>query len=464
MYMYTAVIVEPRRHRALSFVLKNYLHNLSNEWNIMLFHGTDNIGFIKGIMTNNLTPEESTRIVLKNLDVSNLESNDYNKLLTSVEFYEKIPTETILIFQTDSMIIPKNKDTINEFLKFEYVGAPWPSHLHWPTKYDYIGNGGLSLRKKSKMIEIIKKNGFCKENEDGYFADKKNGLLKPDYETAKRFAMETVFSEHAFGCHSPWKYQDKKVLFEFCPEIECLNNLQGVNEKRVFITFGAGGQNYIDSGNRLLKQCSQLGLFDKTILYTDADLKEDSEFWSKHGQFIESNSRGFGYWLWKPWIIKKTMATMQDGDILVYADAGCEIDITKGHILQKLFDEIKTKYIIGSKTCYEKSWTKMDLIMHLNMVDHPLLDIRQHQATTNIYRVCSTVRNFVNDWYEIGCNYHLIDDSPSVSPNLDVFIEHRHDQSIFSLLSKKMGIYDCRPLDQAILIKRNKTGKSMINA
>lgn len=452
--MYTAVIAEPRKHRALSFVLKNYLQNLSNEWNILLFHGTDNIEFINNIMTNELTCEESGRIVLENLNVDNLDNGDYNKLLTSVEFYEKIPTETILIFQTDAMIIGKNKETINEFLQYDYVGAPWSRYLNWSSKYDYIGNGGFSLRKKSKMIEVIKTKGLNTENEDGYFADKKNGLYKPDYETAKRFSIETVFCENAFGCHSPWKHINNNQLFESYPEIQTLYKLQFGSKH--FITFGAGGQNYINAGERLIKQADKCDVFSKTILYTDVDLKQNTEFWSKHQVFIESNIRGYGYWLWKPWIIKKTMETMQNNDILVYADAGCEIDMTNTSLLNQLMSDMNTKYIIGSKTCYENSWTKMDLIYELGMLNDPSLDTRQYQATTNMYRVCDVVRDFVNQWYETACNYHLIDDSPSVSQNLDVFIEHRHDQSIFSLLSKKMNIYDCQPIDQVILIKRNR--------
>jgi hypothetical protein len=44
------------------------------------------------------------------------------------------------------------------------------------------------------------------------------------------------------------------------------------------------------------------------------------------------------------------------------------------------------------------------------------------------------------------CNYHLIDDTPSKSPNFTEFIEHRHDQSILSLLTKlyDMNIYFCK--------------------
>ena len=53
----------------------------------------------------------------------------------------------------------------------------------------------------------------------------------------------------------------------------------------------------------------------------------DKEFWKKNGDFIEKNKRGYGYWLWKSYIIKKTMDMMKDGDILLYLDSGCEINI-----------------------------------------------------------------------------------------------------------------------------------------
>ena len=76
-----------------------------------------------------------------------------------------------------------------------------------------------------------------------------------------------------------------------------------------FITFGShnGGvhSNYIDAATRLANQVKELKLFDEIIVYTGYNLKEDTEFWNKHSEFILNNRRGFGYWIWKPYIIKK---------------------------------------------------------------------------------------------------------------------------------------------------------------
>jgi len=229
-----------------------------------------------------------------------------------------------------------------------------------------------------------------------------------------------------------------------------------------FITFGGGGQNYIDAGNRLIKQALNLNLFDEVKLYTDKDLIDDIDFWSKHKDFILNNKRGYGYWLWKPYVIKKTMEQMKEDDILLYLDCGCELNELKIQNLINFFNYIKTDYIIGTLAGLEKEWNKMDLLKYLNMENDYSLDINQRQAGTNMFLVCEKVINLVNEWYNISCIYNLIDDSNSISKNFDCFKEHRHDQSIFSLLTKKYNIYSTKNLHDCIYCIRNTTSISKI--
>jgi hypothetical protein len=199
--IYTAVIVEPREHKAIEFVLRNFINNLSNEWNFILFHGNENEQFIKNIIDNKFS-EFKNRITLINLNVNNLTIEDYNKLLVSKEFYEKIPTEIILIFQTDTIICEDSKLLINDYLKYDYVGAPW-NHLEMK-----VGNGGLSLRRKSKMIEIIEKCEYKENtNEDLFFSDNCENIYVniPLSDDAKHFSVETVYEKDSFGVHKPWR-------------------------------------------------------------------------------------------------------------------------------------------------------------------------------------------------------------------------------------------------------------------
>ena len=231
--------------------------------------------------------------------------------------------------------------------------------------------------------------------------------------------------------------------------------------KKVFITFGAGGQNFIDAGNRLIRQAKSTGYFDELILFTDKNLKDDEEFWSQHSEFISNNKRGYGYYIWKSYIIKKTMATMKNGDILMYLDAGCEIGGSLQNEMPKYFDYVKEDKLIGTRVCIEREWNKMDLLMHLDMLNSPLIHTPQHQAGVLLFLICAETKNLVNLWYETSCDYHLIDDSPSVHRNLPCFREHRHDQSIFSLLTKKYGIFSRKNLLCVYVIK-NRTGEERI--
>lgn len=229
-----------------------------------------------------------------------------------------------------------------------------------------------------------------------------------------------------------------------------------------FITFGAGNQDFIDAGHRLAGQATSTGKFDSVRLFTDMDLRDDLEFWSKHSEFILKNRRGYGYWIWKPYIIKKTMDGLADGDILLFLDAGCEIDIRFAKLFDKLFEIVKTDSIIGSQVCIERRWNKMDLLVELDMLEDRHMIGMQRQSGTNMFYVCDKTRELVRRWYELACNYHFIDDSPSVLPNFPDFREHRHDQSVFSLLTKKMDLYSKQGFGPVIKIYRNRTGISKL--
>lgn len=216
MSAYTAVIVEPRKHPALSFVLQNFVSHLPDGWKILIFHGNQNKEFVQDILVT-LPPRFLKPI---ELDIDNLTIKQYNAILMSSAFYKCIPTETMLIFQTDTLIL--EPQLLHTFLSYDYVGAPWSS--------GGVGNGGLSLRKKSKMITITQIVKPFHENEDIYFSMQPLvPLQKPSFEEAKQFAVETVFYQKPFGIHVPWKYlnmNEMNALIEKYPAIQQLQTLQ----------------------------------------------------------------------------------------------------------------------------------------------------------------------------------------------------------------------------------------------
>ena len=233
--------------------------------------------------------------------------------------------------------------------------------------------------------------------------------------------------------------------------------------KLFFITFGSHNH-YKNAAVRLARQAQSFNLFTNIIAYTGDYLKSDIFFWNQHGDFINTHSRGFGYWLWKPYLIKKTMNQLEDGDILLYLDCGCELDIREKEHLHYYMEAVKKEKLIGCDTyCMEQMWNKQDLMDTLNMNENKHMLSSQREAGALLILVCEETRDLVNQWYELGCTYHNIDDSPSISSNFIGFKEHRHDQSIFSLLAKKYNLVSAINLkDHCIKYIRNRTGYSQL--
>jgi hypothetical protein len=232
-----------------------------------------------------------------------------------------------------------------------------------------------------------------------------------------------------------------------------------------FITFGSHS-NYIQAGKRLYNQALSLQLFHKQQLYTFIDLQKDDEFYEKNSEFILHNKRGCGYWLWKPYLIHKNLKSMKNGDILLYLDCGCELNVRNKNNIINLIQLVKQHKIITSYTHIEENWNKMDLVLSLKIINsRKLLTTPQKEAGAIIMLVCDETRKLVKDWYELAIsnNYHFIDDSPSIKQNIPTFREHRHDQSIFSLLVKQHGLCNWINIRKYITYNRNISGKSHLN-
>jgi hypothetical protein len=233
--------------------------------------------------------------------------------------------------------------------------------------------------------------------------------------------------------------------------------------KLIFMTFGSHNE-YIDAANRLVIQARSFKLFSEFFLYTGNYLMTDPFFWNQHGEFVTKNKRGCGYWIWKSYLLKKKMGELQDGDVIMYLDSGCELDIQEKTYLLHYIEQVKQDKLICCDTeCKEQEWTKQDLIYLLNMNYDSCLQSSQREAGALLFYVCPETRSFVNQWYDLCCSYNNIDDTPSILPNNEMFKEHRHDQSIFSLLTKKYNFNSSNNLKKkCIKYIRNRTKFSFL--
>jgi hypothetical protein len=238
-YKYKAIIIEPRKHKALEFVLNNILECLSNDWGIVFFCGINNYDYSTHIV-NKLNTLFDNRILLIKLEIENLDGKSYSKLLaTKTIIYDYIDTEYFLVFQTDPMMFKSNCHLMNNFLNkgYDYVGAPWLVCEYQPTKNrSFIGNGGFSLRKTETMLKIIANYAWDENNEwheDLFFTKPYEDITlnKPSYSDALTFCVDEVPHSITMACHNFWRhphvYEHMKSHY---PECEILKNLQCIEE------------------------------------------------------------------------------------------------------------------------------------------------------------------------------------------------------------------------------------------
>lgn len=233
-----AVIIEPRRHKAIEFVLQKFCEALPEDWSILFFHGNKNLSFVRTILEKHVLLKR--RVILINLGIDNLTTREYSRLLSkrSCIYDHLLETDYFLIFQTDSLIFKQNIALLDYFIDggYDYVGSPWLICNYQPTRdRDFIGNGGFSLRKTKTMLHILDTYD-CDENDQGHMEDlffttrfEKISVKKPSYEMAMKFGVDEVFSPITLGCHKPWvncpQYTEFKNIY---PDCEILQSLQDV--------------------------------------------------------------------------------------------------------------------------------------------------------------------------------------------------------------------------------------------
>lgn len=227
-----------------------------------------------------------------------------------------------------------------------------------------------------------------------------------------------------------------------------------------FITFANTDSNF--SQERIIFEAKRMDIFNNITFYTEKDF--DEEFMNRCGKEFQQFRRGYGYWSWKPYIIKKELEKVNDGDVVVYADSGCMFKRKNRKILKEWINIVKNSESGVLSPCYgpyiEHDWTRGDLYDYINKTyNKNNVDIFdkavQCGCGISLYMKNAKCVDFVNQWYDVMTNhFHLCTDEPSSVPNHPNFRENRHDQSVFSMLSK---IYNIETIETAkgILDKEN---------
>lgn len=216
----------------------------------------------------------------------------------------------------------------------------------------------------------------------------------------------------------------------------------------MFVTFGAGLPNWRGAARRLGRQAEDSGFFSQVRVYTERELTRDHpDFMLQHRAILTSRVRGFGYWIWKPFLIWKSLEYARTSGLagVTYLDAGCELNLRSDDARKRLLayrrlalkNGVFAMHLVG---CSERQWSRLDVLNHFGL-SQPQRGSPQVQGTPMFPSSDGAVA-FARAWFEacVQDDYFLVRDAMPGELQDPEFCDHRHDQSVFSGMIKQQQI------------------------
>ena len=230
-------------------------------------------------------------------------------------------------------------------------------------------------------------------------------------------------------------------------------------------------------------QACNIPLFDEVLAYSPKDLPD-----SILNHPLMKYKRGGGYWVWKPYLIWKTLQDYPEGTKIFYMDAGCSV--YPGREWCEYFDALDNyDTILFQYDSIIPSWEKhfgqcSSSICHwtkrytLDFFDSYLgnTDYHHYNKVEGGYIFIKGKNNpFIKEWLSLTLDNPqlIIDPNDKEANNQYEFFcgYHRHDQTIVTPLAFKYSttktvkvlrdVFDEHPVSKVIRSSRNHITKSM---
>lgn len=238
------------------------------------------------------------------------------------------------------------------------------------------------------------------------------------------------------------------------------------------ITFADGSQDYREAGARLIASSNAFDCIDFRRSFSQKDLGPD--YADLYAEKVRLAPIGLGYFSWKPYLVSTYLSKMDDHDVLVYIDSGCELN-HKG--LPRFHDYLSMTSNHGALS-FElahpfRYWTKKHLLLTEAYPQH-------HYRNMLVGGIFFLQKNshslkFALDWLNLSSfkgGETLIDPEPG-EVQIKGFRAHRHDQSTLSAAAFNNHLHKIKDetyfpywsdgLQHPILAVRNRTGSATID-
>ncbi|KAL8939524.1 MAG: hypothetical protein Q9216_003310 [Gyalolechia sp. 2 TL-2023] len=172
-----------------------------------------------------------------------------SRFLTNLWLYERVlqPAEWLLVFQTDKsapearaytltrnlesgILCANSEGNLDDWLEYDWVGAPWTP---WSR---YGGNGGLSLRRVSSIIQVLREQIRIPNSdpEDVWLTSRlghRPGAKVANGSVSLTFSGENIYYETPMGYHTGgsgrnlgggiWGTPElRQHIYDYCPEVK----------------------------------------------------------------------------------------------------------------------------------------------------------------------------------------------------------------------------------------------------
>lgn len=205
------------------------------------------------------------------------------------------------------------------------------------------------------------------------------------------------------------------------------------------ISFGAGRPGIGEALGRLKRQAFTSKWFDEVELLDESSL--DEKYFAMFEPEVASSEKGFGLWAWKPYLINSKLSQLQEGDVLVYLDAGVEIN-PKGQARFNFYlDHLaRNDMLFFSLTEQNRNWTKSTVSLKM---DSKHYFRNQVMATVIMLRKSKASTDLISEWLELSAQNQgeLLKDADHPEFRKDgKRLEHRHDQALLSFVTLTKNI------------------------
>lgn len=173
-----------------------------------------------------------------------------------------------------------------------------------------------------------------------------------------------------------------------------------------------------------------------------------SDFYQAN-QAILDCQKGAGYWLWKPYFLLEVLKQSNEGDLIFYSDSASHF-ISPVKRLMELPSIYQQDVIPFELNLLEGQWTKRRCFKVMGLDNYGFENTKQRLASFILLKKSNMSIDFVSEYLHYCTNIELIcdDKTDQGCVNFSGFQAHRHDQSIFSLLTKKYQLQAFRDPSQ----------------